>query len=233
MRPRGKVAPGRSYPRALLTLRFSRHERSPAPEPELEFGLKGQNVDIRYGLLENGVLDRDAPSAPKRLPVDVVGTPETLEGREGVDPKATDLETLFPAFPGYGPDHPFYSKLVTAEVLQRRIPKRRIDLLVKMENLHGLVRVATQEVLPVAQITVSTFRRTWLRLRGGMPSRVAQTTCTSFMLPRTLRSPVVKWGVSHGSTRHDWRSDEIFCFHRSCSSLCKQVEHGLQVLVEV
>jgi hypothetical protein len=35
---------------------------------------------------------------------------------------------------------------VTAEVLQRSIPKLRIDLLVKMENLHDLVRVAAQEV---------------------------------------------------------------------------------------
>lgn len=78
-------------------------------EPKLEFGGAGQEVDIRFGLLNNGVFDRGLATAPSKLRLGVIGTAQTIESflqwinkcRTEVPAKDTHLKNLFPHFPGF------------------------------------------------------------------------------------------------------------------------------------
>lgn len=78
------------------------------PEPELEFGGGGRHVDIRFGLMQFGPLDRGSATAPGHIKVGLVGTPETMDGvtrwleqcRAGLVAKDSHLVNLFPPFPG-------------------------------------------------------------------------------------------------------------------------------------
>ena len=49
-------------------------------EPDLEFGGGGHHVDVRFGIMQHGPLDRGAPTSPAQLRVGIVGSEETMRG---------------------------------------------------------------------------------------------------------------------------------------------------------
>ena len=79
-------------------------------EPELEFAAGGRHLDVRFGLLNYGPLDRDSLRARREIKVGMIGTAETIEGLQrwlgkcaaGVDAKESRQPNLFPRFPGFG-----------------------------------------------------------------------------------------------------------------------------------
>lgn len=124
------------------------------PEPELEFGL-GRHQDIRFGLLEHGVLDRGLTTAPTKLRLGAVGTPKTLEAffnwveacRVEIPAKETKLTNLFPAFPGFSENHTFYAAIVSDQTLQQPLNSRRFDVLVKNDDFNAMINEAVTVVL--------------------------------------------------------------------------------------
>lgn len=110
-------------------------------EPELEFGTD-RHVDIRFGLMNYGPLDRFNSIAPKEIKLGIVGTPETVEGvhqwlekcRAGIDAKKSSHPNLFPRFPGFGADTNLTADLVLDSQLQKTIlPKKFTDLIKNTE----------------------------------------------------------------------------------------------------
>jgi len=104
-------------------------------EPELEFGGGGTHVDVRFGLMASGPLDRGTPLAPSVLRVGIVGTEETVEGirgwlekcRDEVPAKDSRLANLFPRFPGFSPDSCFRSTLQFHDRWTATIHPREIE----------------------------------------------------------------------------------------------------------
>ena len=86
---------------------------------EMEFGGGQRHVDIRYGILNHGVLDCNEREGHQAISLGVVGTAQTIEGflgwlkecSDGVDAKESKKPNLFPRFPGFGPDSPFNAQL--------------------------------------------------------------------------------------------------------------------------
>ena len=52
-------------------------------EPDLEFGGGGRHIDIRFGIMEHGPLDRARGTAPRRIRVGLVGSADTIAGTLG------------------------------------------------------------------------------------------------------------------------------------------------------
>ncbi|HEX3722499.1 MAG TPA: Piwi domain-containing protein [Nitrolancea sp.] len=104
------------------------------PEPELEFGDSGRHVDVRFGLMEFGPLDRGTVRAPVNIKVGIVGTNETVEGisrwlescQRGISASASRQPNLFPHFPGFSKDSAFGVDLVLDGQFQGIIPRRSI-----------------------------------------------------------------------------------------------------------
>src|SRR6266545_1840970 len=103
-------------------------------EPELQFG-QGRHVDPRFGLLELGPADGDAPAAPRTISVGVVGTDETIDGviswltrcRKPLPSRANARQpNLYPAFPGFVRGVGFDSELRFDQRHQREIPGRML-----------------------------------------------------------------------------------------------------------
>lgn len=121
------------------------------PEPELEFGT-GRHVDIRFGLVNHGPLDRDHPTAPRRIRVGVVGTSETVEGvvawlercRGAIPARASRRPYLFPAFPGCAPDIGLRSEVVRDPRAQRTIPQRLFDALAGRAGMESVIIEAAE-----------------------------------------------------------------------------------------
>jgi hypothetical protein len=105
-------------------------------EPELEFGT-GRHVDIRFGLMNYGPLDRFESLAPKEIKLGIVGTPETAEGvhkwldkcRGGVDAKKSAHPNLFTRFPGYGSGN-LPADLILDSKLQKTILPAAFDAVI-------------------------------------------------------------------------------------------------------
>lgn len=142
-------------------------------EPELEFGAQERHVDIRYGLMQGGPLDRDSDNAPKLIRLGVIGTAETIDGvlkwleqcaHAGVAAKKSRLSNLFPAFPGYSRGGCFDSAIAWSDQTCRAIPNDRIETIAKQteysaiadatdlffEEMRALEEVAKVDVIVVA-----------------------------------------------------------------------------------
>lgn len=126
-------------------------------EPELEFGTD-RHIDIKFGLMNYGLLDFDNPLAPKRIKLGIVGTPETIEGliqwlmrcRSGIAAKQSKRPNLFPRFPGFGEDMSLCADFIVDNQLQRPIPQSHFD------KLCG--KPKTNEVLKeIAQLYLNEF----------------------------------------------------------------------------
>src|SRR5947207_15571449 len=119
-------------------------------EPELEFGGGGRHVDVRFGLMDFGPLDRGTVHAPSDVKVGVIGTTETVEGvtrwldlcGNGVGAKISRQPNLFPRFPGFSRSGPFGVDMVLDDQLRGVIPHRSIVRLVSAPATPGLVEDA-------------------------------------------------------------------------------------------
>jgi hypothetical protein len=95
-------------------------------EPELEFGSGGRHIDPRHGIMHWGPVDVGTDSAPSIIRVGIVGPQAAVEGirswlqraREPIaakPPRYPGQAKLFPAFPGFDPDHTFRSVIALEE----------------------------------------------------------------------------------------------------------------------
>lgn len=116
-------------------------------EPSLEFGGGGHHIDVRFGIMEYGPLDRGTPTAPAQLRVGIVGTEETIEGvqrwlqktRSGTPAKDSKLANLFPSFPGFSDNSCFGSSLVFHERWLAPIHKREIQSILSTGDYEHLM----------------------------------------------------------------------------------------------
>jgi hypothetical protein len=105
-------------------------------EPELEFRARNRHIDPRYGVAVYGPADADAPSAPRAIPVGIVGPPSAVDGLRGwleqcrsrIEAKEAKpgQENLHQPFPGFSTDTNFGAMLVFDDALVREIPERQL-----------------------------------------------------------------------------------------------------------
>jgi hypothetical protein len=128
-------------------------------EPSLEFGGGGTHIDVRFGLLENGPLDRDTDHAPTSLGIGLVGTNETIEAtlkwldvcRKRIEGKRSRLSNLFPPFPGFTKESCFHSSVVVNDRWCATVNKREIDSLLAVAPAERVVESAVDLFLQTAQ----------------------------------------------------------------------------------
>jgi hypothetical protein len=128
-------------------------------EPALEFGGNGRHIDIRFGIMENGPLDRARGTAPRRIRVGLVGSADTLAGtlgwlarcKNGVAAKPSRQPNLFPRFPGFTANLGFLSELVTEAQLQRTIPRRTVQTITVIPSHSQFVVEAVNAVVEQAR----------------------------------------------------------------------------------
>jgi len=119
-------------------------------EVELEFADGQRHVDIRFGILNHGVLDRDERSEARDIRIGVIGTPNLIDGflgwletcGEGVAAKETNKPNLFPRFPGFGKDSPFNAELICDARAKRSLSTAEIAALDRLTTPGGIVRQA-------------------------------------------------------------------------------------------
>ena len=115
-------------------------------EPVLEFGA-GTHIDIRFGLMNHGPLDVRAETAPQRVRVGIVGTPDGVEGIQawvehigrGVEAKESKQPNLFPRFPGFGEGTDLPAPLSVDARMQGTIRQRDLDSLFKSTDRNRVV----------------------------------------------------------------------------------------------
>ena len=118
-------------------------------EPLLEFGA-GKHVDIRFGLMNHGPLDLRNETAPQRVRLGIVGTPEGLEGihawveriGRGVAAKESRQPNLFPRFPGFGEGTNLLAPLFVDSRLHGAVKQRELDSLFKSSDRNRVVEEA-------------------------------------------------------------------------------------------
>lgn len=123
-------------------------------EPRLEFRAGNRHIDPRFGISAFGPADADSPSAPRQIPVGLIGPAQSIDGirgwlrrcRESIEAKATKpgQENLHQPFPGFSPDSQFGSELVFDDALVREIPERRLRLLARAD-----IAAATAEAVEI------------------------------------------------------------------------------------
>ena len=118
------------------------------PEPALEFGSGGRHIDIRYGLANYGPLDGEQRVERGPLVVGIVGTPACIADltnwlehcRMGIEGRKSNQPTLFPSFPGCGPEGAIPTPLLISQQLTRPIPEREFTRLTANADLRTVVR---------------------------------------------------------------------------------------------
>jgi hypothetical protein len=113
-------------------------------EPDLEFRAGNRHIDPRFGLTVFGPADADAPTAPTRIAVGLIGSSRHVNElrhwlsrcREPIDAKATKpgQENLHAAFPGFTSDGPLSAELVFDDALTRVLPDRDLRLLARADR---------------------------------------------------------------------------------------------------
>ena len=121
-------------------------------EPELEFRAGNRHIDPRFGIAVYGPADADAPSAPRSIPVGLVGPPHAVEGlrdwlercRFPIDVKEAKpgQENLHLAFPGFSVETNFGAELVFDDALVREIPERELRKLAKADVKAAIAEAA-------------------------------------------------------------------------------------------
>lgn len=120
-------------------------------EPELEFGI-AKHIDMKFGLMNYGPLDFQVSTAPKKIKLGLVGTPETIEGvqkwiekcRNGIHAKKSKRPNLFPRFPGFGDGMMLCADFVFDTQFQRSIPQRKFDELCKQQKTDEVLQEIAQ-----------------------------------------------------------------------------------------
>jgi len=97
-------------------------------EPELEFG-NSSHIDIKFGIMNYGVLDFDREDAPRKIHLGIVGVNEDIEifeewiekCKESIEGKESKKKNLFPMFPGFHTNHGFHSEIITNSNIQGKL----------------------------------------------------------------------------------------------------------------
>lgn len=97
-------------------------------EPELEFG-SSSHIDIKFGIMNYGVLDFDKEDAPRKIHLAIIGVNEDIEifeewiekCKNPIEGKDTKKKNLFPKFPGFHTEHGFHSEIITNSNIQGKI----------------------------------------------------------------------------------------------------------------
>ncbi|MCP4609733.1 MAG: hypothetical protein GY845_13580 [Planctomycetes bacterium] len=118
---------------------------------ELEFGGGNRHIDIRFGILNHGTLDRNERSDVRQINVAIIGLPDLtdkfLEWLElcdsGIESKETPKQNLFPRFPGFGANSPFNAEWVCNDRAIRNLSTAEIT---KLQNLDTPREVIKQAV---------------------------------------------------------------------------------------
>lgn len=141
-------------------------------EPPLDFGA-GRHIDIRFGVMDYGPLDFDAPLAPKQIDLGIIGTTESIDGvrqwlercRTEIAAKANKQDPLKPSkqpnlfarFPGFNPETGFRSTLVIQDSLCRMLPKNSMAGIATLpdrnERIARSVNLFMEEIRYLAQNT--------------------------------------------------------------------------------
>jgi len=116
-------------------------------EPQLEFGIDC-HIDIKFGLMNYGPLDFQSATAPKKINLGVIGTPESIEGvqkwlekcRSGIPAKFSKRVNLFPRFPGFGQDMRLCADFVFDSQMCRVIPERKFQELCNYPKTDDILR---------------------------------------------------------------------------------------------
>jgi len=117
---------------------------------ELEFGGGNRHIDIRFGLLNYGTLDRDERSDVRRINIAIIGLPDLndkfLEWLElcdsGIESKETSKPNLFPRFPGFGASSPFNAEWACDERAVRNLSSAGITGLQKVHSAGEIIKNA-------------------------------------------------------------------------------------------
>lgn len=118
-------------------------------EPELSFGIS-RHVDIKFGIMNYGVLDFDDEQAPRQIKLGIIGSNEDIEQfctwleecNNEITAKESNKKNLFPKFPGFKEDSAFYSKIVTNSNFQRTITKNDIKEISKIKEKDEKIKEA-------------------------------------------------------------------------------------------
>lgn len=112
-------------------------------EPELEFRAGNRHIDPRYGISTFGPADADSPSAPRQIPIALIGPAQAVDGirgwlqhcRDRIEAKETKpgQENLHQPFPGFSPDSEFGDELIFDDALVREIPERQLRRLARAD----------------------------------------------------------------------------------------------------
>ncbi len=129
-------------------------------EPELKFG-DGSHLDIKFGLMNFGPLDKGTTMAPKEIRVGLIGTNETIQAlvewfkrcEEGIPAKISTKPkpNLFPKFPGFGFDKPLPAKLVYDKGAFRILPMSVINQIIKYGVTDKVVEEAVNTLVSEAR----------------------------------------------------------------------------------
>jgi len=119
---------------------------------ELEFAGGRRHVDIRFGILNHGVLDRDERTNAREIRIGVIATPDLIDAflgwleqcGEGVDAKETNKPNLFPRFPGFGQDSPFNASWLCDSRAQRCLCDNDIRRLSRLKSGGQVVEQAVR-----------------------------------------------------------------------------------------
>lgn len=175
-------------------------------EPKLQFG-QGRHVDPRFGILELGPADAEAPAAPRTMNVGVVGTDETIDGvvrwltrcRKPIPGRADARQpNLYPPFPGFVHGVGFDSELVFDQRHQRAIPTRALRELRAITDRNERVEAAasllvdevgavTERALPQVVIVAPSVELLDIANDGG---EKRQTQLHDILKARAMMHPV-------------------------------------------
>jgi hypothetical protein len=127
----------------MLTTSFIDEQELP-----LEFSSGRRHVDIRFGIMTHGVLDRDSRETPLPMRLGLIGVAGPNEqfihwlenASSGVPAKESSQPNLFPRFPGFGADSPFNAVWTCDPRAQRTLLSRDITQLVTLTSGADIVR---------------------------------------------------------------------------------------------
>lgn len=117
---------------------------------KLEFCGGNRHIDIRFGILNYGTLDRNERTNAQKINIAIIGLPELKDKflnwldkcNSGVEAKETIKSNLFPRFPGFGANSPFYAEWVCDSRNIRDLSTTEITKLEKLDTSGEIIKHA-------------------------------------------------------------------------------------------
>jgi hypothetical protein len=126
------------------------------PEPLLEFGNGGKEVDIRLGLMRHGPLEPDRAS---KVRLGLIGTGETNDAfqnwvercRTGMEAKSSRQPNLFMPFPGLGNENPFRCAFEIDPMAVKSVPRSDLGRITNTASRKEAIEAAVEMYATLAQ----------------------------------------------------------------------------------